>query len=471
MGRFIYFANYYFYQVKITHLLEHYPKSVFWITCFLLCVLQYFFGLHSFYFDAERYWESGRELDVDGTFSLYNYVTKRGVLFPLINYILITGIGYFNGNEIAVFKCINTLFVCWGVWRVVPALYTNATGNVFKVWQKLLLTGVVHFFWFRYISCPLSDFLCLFLLLQGFNLLWTEKLTFQRIVLVGFICGFVFNTRPIYNLLLAVYPIFLLVVSKQGMDRKMMYVLSIILASILINIPQVLVNQKIWKAHTFFQPTHEFYEGNSLYLGQLRWGLYLQKYETYVGDPGFYKRVQVLYYQNKEGIKAEEDAANQLYSYEDYFLFLKQHPSTLLRFFKNGFNGTDIKYNTPYIYDLRPSILFSLLNYCIWFLGLVALLIKVDYRKSAAPVYWIIGYLGLTCVLCFPIAMEPRFLLSLYLLMYVLVVVHTPTLIVQWSGLPAVRKVSVLMLMVVFVCGCFMLSQQTDSQLEFPLPG
>ncbi len=455
--------------MKNNQTLESYPIAVFWLTCLLLSVLQYFFGLQHFYYDAKRYWESGRELEVDGQFSIYNHVTQRGVLLPLFNYTLIEILSFLNWHEISVFKCLNTVFVCWGLWQFVPSLYAKATGKLFTIGQRLVLIVVFHFFWFRYISCPLSDLLCLFLLLQGFNLLWSDKPTFVKVIVVGIICGFVFNTRPIYNLLLLVYPLFLLVNAYQSFLRKLLLSVALVAVACLISIPQVLVNQKVWGVCSIFQATDKFYGGGSLYLGQLRWGLYVQKYDTYVGDTGCYKTAQVFYYHNKEQMKGEWEEANKIQNYAQYIEFVVFHPFRMVRFTKNFFNGIDLKYNTPYVYNLQPSMVFSILNYTVWFLGMMVLLVCVKARKLKAQMWWITGFLGFTCLLSIPIAIEPRFLVAFYLLIYVLVISHAEQLALIWKSLSMRKRIGVVVLFIAFVSGCLCLSEQTYKELEFSI--
>jgi hypothetical protein len=453
--------------MNIQQTLEHNPKTIFWFTCIVLSVLQYFFGLQHFYFDAERYWESGRELVVDGQFSLFNHVTQRGVLFPLVNYGLIELLGFLNWHEISVFKVLNTVFVCWGLWFVVPSLYAKATGNVFTVVQRLALICLFHFFWFRYVSCPLSDFLCLFLLLQGFNLLWSDKPSFISIIVVGLICGFVFNTRPIYNLLLVLYPVFLWMTAHQSAWRKLLQVGLLVAMACIISIPQVQVNQKVWGVQSIFQATDKFYEGGSLYLGQLRWGLYVQKYDTYVGDTTCYPTAQVFYYHNKATMKEERAEANQIQSYPQYLAFVSTHPIKIIRFAKNVFNGLDLKYNTAYLYQIKSWMPFSILNYLVWFIAIVILFKVATFKNLSSQIWWIVGYLGITCLLCVPIAIEPRFLSAVYLVAYTLIIAHIKPFWAWWRALSGGKQIVFILLLLAFESGCLWLSQQTYKELEF----
>jgi hypothetical protein len=451
----------------INRKLQQYETFVFWAVCGLLAVLQYFFGLQHFYFDAERYWESGRELKVDGIFSLYNHVTPRGVLFPLFNYALIELLGYLNWHEISVFKCLSAVFSTWGFWFVLPSLYQKITHGILSVMQKIGLVAIGNFFWFRYFSCPLSDFLCLFLLLYGFLLLWKEQLSMHKVLMAGLICGFILNTRPIYSLLLVGYPVFMFLVSKSNRITLLLSVVLLVASAFVVNIPQHKVNQKIWQSDSFFQPTDKYYGGKSLYLIQLKWGLYIQKYDTYVGDTACYGKAPVYYLHNRltSPVEAKTKIGN-IETFGQYFHYLFSHPVGLIWFAKNLFNGIDIQYDSPYVYHLIPNPIFSLFNYLIWFLG--GLLLILTWRKwfRVAGGNFIFGYLMLTTILSIPTAIEVRFLVVMYLMVYVLVVSQSWVLVERWKQWSNRNRLGVLLLAVVFVWVCFYLSQTTYSQLE-----
>jgi hypothetical protein len=444
-----------------------YDTPIFCLLFIVLGVLQYFFGLQHFYWDAEGYWERGRELKVDGVFSLYNFTTQRGVLFPIVNYGLITVVEYLDWNEIVVFKCLNAIFVTWGFWYVLPGLYAKVMRQDLGVLNKIALVVLGNIFWFRYFSCPLSDFLCLFLLLQGFLLLWSDKVSFARLIIVGIICGFVFNTRPIYNLLLGVYPIFYLLVSKENWSDRIIKIALFVLCAFAINLPQHFLNKKLWQTNTFFQPTEQYYKGQSLYLGQLKWGLYIQKYETYVGEEECYPSAAVFFYHNKETMLNEKPQIDSIKTYSEYFTYVSQHPGKILPFFKNLFNGLDIKYNSAYIYSLKPQLWFSVLNYMLWYVAF--LLAVLSWRKwlSTKGFNFILLFLGATCALCIPIAIEVRFLAVLYFLMYLVVVSQAGLLVEFWKKNTATAKILWLAGLVVFVTACCLLSETTYSQLEF----
>lgn len=454
---------------------EKYDTILFWAVCILLSVLQYFYGLQHFYFDAERYWESGRELKVDGVFSLSNHVTQRGILFPLFNYALIEFLGYLNWHEISFFKCISTVFCTWGFWYLLPQLYVKTTGKTLGVWHKMALVAITNLFWFRYFSCPLSDFLCFFLLLWGFLLLWPEhvspafsRTSLLRIMLVGLICGFIFNTRPIYVLLLAMYPLFYAIISRNKWSAKLAHIALLLFFAMAINIPQYIVNQKVWKADTFFQPTDKYYEGKSLYLMQLKWGLYVQKYETYVGDSACYRAVPAFYYHNRlTAVSVEQPVVQQIETYGQYIQYLIAHPVCIVWFAKNVFNGLDIQYNTPYVYHLKPNLWFTILNYAIWFIGFV--LIGLCWRSWAASKGFLIilGYLLFTAVLSIPTAIESRFLLALYCIIYLVVVSQFHLLIPYWKNSSGTQKIVLAGSGLVFIGCCIYLSQSTFAQLQY----
>ncbi len=447
--------------------LEKHHTLIFWMLCVVLSVLQYFFGLQHFYFDAERYWECGRDFKVDGVFSMYNHTTTRGVLFPLFNYGLIELLGYLDWHEISTFKCLSATFTTWGLWYVLPGLYARATHQHMGVVNKLVLVIITNIFWFRYFSCPLTDFLCLFLLLQGFLLLWTDKISIVNIVFVGLICGFCFNTRPIYNLLLGIYPLFYFLVSKEKWYAQIGKVILLLATAITLSIPQYLLNKKVWKTETFLQPTVAYFWGKSLYLEQLKWGLYIQKYETYIGDFDCYEIAPVFYFHDRTESGSQEVALiDSIGNYDQYFDYLSAHPSRVLWFGKNLFNGLDTKHNTPYIYHIKPQLWFSILNYICWFCGIV--LVTLNWRKwvQTKGFKFILIYLLATCALSVPIAIEVRFLAAMYFLLYLFIAADFKTLFSFVAQRPVQSKLLLLGLLIVFVGVCLLVSQTTFAQIE-----
>jgi hypothetical protein len=453
---------------KLAQHIEQNQMWVFWIVCVVLAALQYYAGLQHFYWDAERYWECGREFKQNDTFSLYFHTTTRGVLFPLFNFWVIEVLGYLNWHEISVFKCVNTVFVTWGIWFVIPSLYAKATSKVVSVYQKLLLVGLVNAFWFRYFSCPLTDFMCLFLLLNGFDILWQKNVTWWQFLVVGLICGYVFNTRPIYNGLLVVYPVFLLFTHKAWL-KKIAGITLLLAASFAINIPQYKLNEKVWNVKSFFQPTDAYYGGRSLYLIQLQWGLYIQKYETYVGDFDCYKSPQVFFFRDRVKSAQTKLEADQLQSFADVLRYVKTHPMMLLHYAKSSFNGLDIQYNTPYIYQLPRNPLFAFFNYAVWFLTCLILYRKVGRFNWSFPFIVLMGYVLFVCSVCIPMAVEVRFFAPLYFGAYALLAFN-PNVLFQFFKTATLQvKLFTLATFIVFQLLCFWLSNLTYLQLEFPV--
>jgi hypothetical protein len=449
---------------------KRYETILFWTVCFVLSVLQYFYGLQHFYYDAERYWESGREMKVDGVFSLVNHVTQRGVLFPLFNYGLIELLGYIDWHEISVFKCISTVFCMWGFWYLLPDVFRKVTGQSLTNLHKLVLITIANIFWFRYFSCPLSDFLCFFLLLWGFLLLWSEKASWIKVIVAGIVCGIVFNTRPIYVLLLGIYPIFYLISSRASWTIKGLHIALLLVFAMAVNLPQYYVNKKVWGVETFFQPTEKYYQGRNLYLMQLKWGLYVQKYETYVGDTSCYASVPVFYYHDKNtALTVEQPAAQQIETYEQYFAYLKQHPVCVLWYAKNVFNGLDIQYNTPYIYDLKPQLWFAFMNYLIWATGFILIVLCWKVWAQSKAFVFLVASILLTSALAVPTATEVRFLLGLYCLIYLVVVSQFHELVVFWKNSSVRSRFMITGFYVLFVLVCVYLSQTTFQQLLFEI--
>jgi hypothetical protein len=444
---------------------SRYDKILFAIVCAIMVWLQLRFGLQHFYYDAERYWEGARWFEESGTIKLEDYIEKRGVLFPLINYLIIKFAAFFDLNEINLFKSMNAVLTCWGVWYVLPSVHEHATGGRrLNSLSRLGLVALVNFFWFRGFSVPLTDFMCLFLFLQGFCLVWKERPSFFNIMIAGFICGYVFNTRPIYNVLLIVFPLFIWVVTSEKPIWKSIKIGVFLAASFLICLPQYILNQRLWKVSTFLQPTETFYEGQSLYLLQLKWGLVIQKYETYTGDSVCYKNAQVFFFH--KGEKQRNIQVDSILTFDDYFRYMANHPSAVIKYAHNLFNGLDVQYNSVYVMDMKTNWWFALLNYAVLFAGIGLLLLCRRRLFSSHGFLIIFAYLFVTVALCVPTAIEVRFMVPVYFLLYLMIAAEWAT------GITWIRSRSLPQLLllagvwILFTAGCFYLSSLAYAGLE-----
>jgi hypothetical protein len=438
------------------------------LVCVVLAVLQVLFGLDHFYYDAERYWESARMFISQGTFSIYTFEEARGLLFPLFNYGLIKLAEVLSLNEIGLFKSVNVLFVCWGFWYVLPGIYEKAAGIRVHTGSKLVLLCLGQFFWFRSFSVPLTDFMCLFLLLYIFLLLWNDKPACGYVILAGLLCGYVFNTRPIYNMLMVVCPLFLLLVNKQGWVIRGLKVIVFVAASVLISVPQYMLNKERYKTTTIFQPTEAFYHGQSLYLLQLKWGVYIQKYETYVGERECYKSAQVFFFRDAqhEQRKAETE---DIHTFGEYAGYVISHPSLLLKYPKNLFNGLDIQYNSVYITDMHTSLAFAIVNYAVFFAGILLVILcrKRIFATTGSRI--IFGCLAFFIALSIPIATEVRFMVSIHFFMYLVVAAEWKTGLEFWRNGTITRKGIIAVALIAWILACVCLSASTYANLQLPV--
>lgn len=156
---------------------------------------------------------------------------------------------------------------------------------------------------------------------------------------------------------------------------------------------------------------------------QLTAGLQLQRYETYVG-PDHPPQMNFID-PSTAGIRADLGADRQVNGYGDYLGIIVAHPLTMAGVFvRHLVNGMDRRYSTPYVehVDTGGQRLFRIGGLLLAFLGLLRVLWPAA-RRGLGPARWRYPAALLAMVLTtLPTAVEPRFMLPLFVLVTILAV-------------------------------------------------
>jgi hypothetical protein len=163
-------------------------------------------------------------------------------------------------------------------------------------------------------------------------------------------------------------------------------------------------------------------------------------------------------------------ASTAVESYGDYAAIVLLNPlHAAAGYALHVFNGLDVRYPTPYVHNLEEIWLpLTLLQATLLFLAALRLALK-DARRALGHTRWV-GVIGLVvpCLTAIPSAMEPRFLLPLHVLVYMLVC-FAP----GWSDVLVsrnhVRTAAIASSYVAFVTLWLIASKWTESYIEFPL--
>ena len=372
--------------------------------------------------DSNYYWTTADAVWKDGGLHLLAYPeTFRGCLFPLI---------------VSIFK-----LVCrghWG-WRilvnlmlgaefafVLPDLFGNPFETVGQRLRPILACAIFLLFWGWFLQYPLSDFPAVFFCSAAIALLRAggERTRIPGTVACGCLSGILFytayNTRATY-----LYAIVLCLVAELFIRRRTLKKEALCLAALCIGlavaaIPQSLINHQYvggYSPKVYTEQLNGY--SHDLQIEQIYWGIRMPRYETY-NDPeapgGYYYTDPVgEYLLAKEGYTPGEDGIKGIIK-----LFVR-YPLDMagiyIRHFISAMTPGDLQqaYNTR-IHTERGWA--SCLSILLWILSGIFLADAIRRRKTDAAIWLRVVPLCVPAVLQTLGAVEIRFFLPVYILMY-----------------------------------------------------
>jgi hypothetical protein len=375
---------------------------------------------YSQYYDSLLYSQLSQKFGEFFSRQIYYPDTFRGYLFPwlicLFNKILPLNLAVIAINVILV-----TLLSFWVAPNLSSILFGNNNAEN-KCLFSISIFVVIICFWFGYFKYALSDFPAIFCLFSAMIIcLRNKNITY---FLSGILLASALNIRPIYQINLFVffvYFVYLFVIKKV----KLRNVFAFLLGVSIVLLPQVVINHN-YNPSTYspFVQTNQTF-GNNLYLKQLYWGIKIQKYETFIGDKNQYPEPGVKFDDN-EGINlAKNKLDNSPESIKNFVYFVINNKAFYVKMLaRHFFNGIDIKYNTPYVHNLIVSHIFSCVNYFIFALAFCFLFMT---KKVMTPVtksdnismVFVYANILVPIILIIPTAIEVRFCLPLFILIYI----------------------------------------------------
>jgi hypothetical protein len=226
--------------------------------------------------------------------------------------------------------------------------------------------------------------------------------------------------------------------------------------------PQVLINTHV---HDKFSPFPAW--NKDLSLLQLSAGLHWQKYETLV-TPRPPLPASVYFNDPATRSVLDERGETGVDSWGEYIGIAAEHPVTLgAGYFRRAFNGYDVQYTTPYIADLKEqrSVPRSWLLYTVLFLALLTFAVRAR-RRAIGRSDWALAALfvlpGLGAIVG---AIEPRFFLPVTFAVFA-VVCFVPGWRAAWAGTGWAQRITLAVVYVAFILGCFSLAADTYSLMD-----
>ena len=443
------------------------------------------FGIHvatsrfqELFYDAQNYWKLAANFYKDDGFSLYHFDSPlRGYLLPLLYYPMAVWVREVAPTSQMILVKIVGAGLAGLLFGVVgPLLWQQTTNNAPTAGRRALFVALGFIFWRDYFNFLLSDFpglLALLLALLAAGRVrpqwWTGLATGAGVAAALYI-------RPIYALVVPFVAALLLVAPPvpagrpELRGRKKLLFFSVGL--VLLALPQYLINQNNFQSQSpliLGESSHNEYligGKNNLYLWQLNNGLTVQRYETNVGTT--YPDGQVFFSDPAGAALRKLNVDQVLDTYGKYFYFVGQHPFDMVALYaRHLFNGLDLLYTSPYIYNIYGVTLpLALLNYTVLFAALLVVALR-RYRVGRRQGL-VLGALLITCLATIPTIVEGRFFLPLHLLLYAVVCFGWPDTgraRQWWKHLPVNRRTALVVAYGAFLLLCLTLSSNTQANL------
>jgi hypothetical protein len=380
-------------------------------------------GMKPFYYDSGTYWSLGKTFVRHGSFSLMNFYSPlRGYLLPLI-YRGLNGIAVgLAWHASTVVKLFNVLvFSLIGSWLVPRLAEMTWPGHPWGLIRRLFLGALLMVFWSGYLNYPLSDFPALMMLMLALVAL-DRPLSPVWMLLSGAAAAAAVDMRPSYVLLV---PVMVVLMVWGWLDRydqvdrsrwgRVAASVALVVGLISISLPQSLSSQRHFRN---WNPT----PGTVAKLSnlQLTSGLVLQRYETYVGAG----HPPEINFEDKTGQRLlDEQTGATISSFGQYLGLIFKHPVAMAGVFgRHVINGLDQRYSTPYVEHLSggSNRFLRIAGFLLVFLALIRVIWPSSRRKLGAKRWRFPVALMVCCLTSVPSAIEPRYLLPVYLLSYML---------------------------------------------------
>ncbi len=426
-----------------------------------------------FYFDSGNYWMLGETFVRNGDFALLNFASPlRGYLLPLVDHALQGLADGFDWSASTSAKLFNA-FVFASIGAILaPALAMIAWPQ--QRWglvRRVALAALLVVFWSGFLNFPLSDFPALAAVLLALVAV-AHPDSRCWMLLAGLATGAAIDTRPAYVLLAPLVLVLLGWAWLERRDREPLLsarhatcLALVLIGFVMIAFPQSLISHRHFRTWSFVPGTAAHLE--SL---QLTEGMNLQLVEGYVGSG----HPPLMRYEDPLGQRVlAGERGRVITGLSQYAGVLARDPLAVAGLFaRHLMNGLDERYSTPYIehLDTGSHRWMRLAGFLLVFFALLRVVWPAA-RRTLGPSRWrypvALLLAGATSV---PSAMETRFLLPAYLLIYVLVLAPGwPSPLVQGAtGWHRYRTLALIALACILVLLSFWaVTSATSSHLRF----
>lgn len=390
---------------------------------FLYCVIK---NNQTFYHDSSIYWALGQSFFAEGHFSFLNYPeTIRGYSLPLL-FGMCDQLGTaFFGNAYVLYWLVSSLMAALLIAFLLPLLMRVDFFSLRYMVGAFAAICCFVYFWPFLLIQPNSDLPALTLYAAILCILkeftsgkYPLRLSLTMTFLAGVLSYTAYNIRTVYLYpLILLWGIYLLfVIMKKPIRGGTWHLLAALLGICVASIPQIIINQNLYQILTpkIFTP----YNGaDNLFLAQLQAGISSPRYETYVGDTAIFPTPGVPF-QDEIGIALSQNIT----SVADFLRWVLRNFLDACALYWEHFVSGITRFNREiYLTEIYVKPIVYLLNCAIFLAGLVGIISTASSKKptisdavSVLPFF----FLFLPVIMALFGAVETRFFLPIYLLVY-----------------------------------------------------
>lgn len=366
-----------------------------------------------FPYDSGLYWDLSKPAPI-GTFP----ETFRGYLWPYMLMPIHALDEWIGGNAHYGYRIISSLMYSLLLTNPVSDFFKRCFGGILSIARRSFIALALIIVFPGLFLNPLSDLPAVLLLVCGIlladsrgNVRWP-----LACICSGALVGAAYNARTIYIVsfvvLLALLPLFFY--RGRSIRVRSSAVICFLLGTAIVLIPQALINERI---HGFPNPLVLTGPGStSLMTAQLYWGVTIQRYETSIlkTDPA-----PSLFYADPAGeaFNAKHLAYRSPPTITNYLKAVYANPLFFVGLYGRHFvNGIDVR--DGMVYTAGPSTgrtLWSLLCVTLFVFCTFVLCTRVTKKWSE---WAYVSPILITVACIIPGAVETRFLMPLYLVLF-----------------------------------------------------
>jgi len=351
------------------------------------------------YYDSGHYCNLADSFFTNGHFSFTTYsqgMYVRAYLYPFILACIMDGASRLSfvlpGIDWFVILrwILESLFFAFFFYHVFPSLFQKIAYQKMNMapvvtGARLLFSAASILLWRGLLVYTLSDLPALCFMAFALNAFFEfiaaqndERSTVSGnvwlCVQMGLGAAAAYYIRPIYMVCILFMCVIVLTSAVRKRQMANCLYLPIVLSSmLLLAVPQIQINHANYGTSSPLVQTQASHGGQSLYLMQLNWGIFIERFEGNL-NTNTYPLVGVAFATpSAEKLLGYDYASGRtpFTSYGEYFSFCLKHlPSVTAIYLRHVFNGFDLVYGSIYAKNMYATRIWGqLANYTLLFLG------------------------------------------------------------------------------------------------------